>query len=72
MYTIRLNVAKYAASRTQKRVITKMNEFLNSGKSGAAASTPTVVNSEHKKEPTTGGLEIILLFWKYLEFWDEF
>ena len=31
MYTIRLNAAKFKCSRTQKRVIAKMNEFLNSG-----------------------------------------
>ena len=56
MYTIRLNVAKYAASRTQKRVITKMNEFLNSGKSGSASSIATTANREHVKEPTTGAV----------------
>jgi len=42
MYTIRLGVDRFKCSRTQKRVIAKMNEFLNTGKtsSGLGSAQP--------------------------------
>lgn len=65
MYTIRLGVDRFKCSRTQKRVIAKMNEFLNTGQTsgggGATGATQSGANQPEVKHQKKTSLDESLI-----------